>query len=138
VYIDGEQRQETSNPSEENQSTFSDTNKEADSLSRKISALGLGKPQWAHSKESNPFREARDLESETTTSVEDIYEDTSDARVFSSNASDKVYDVDEMLTRKAQKAEEIFARLSEENFESDMLKLKGVLYFILIIQILLL
>jgi hypothetical protein len=138
VYIDGEQRQEeTSNPSEENQNTFSDT-KEADSLSSKMSALGLGKPPRPLSRESKSFREARDLESETTTSVEDIYEDTSDARAFSSNSLDNLYDVDETLMRKAQKAEEILARLSEENFESDMLKLKRVLYLFLIIQILLL
>lgn len=136
MYIEGEQRhEETSNPPEENQSTFSDNNKEAESLSRKMSTLGLGKPPRPHPRESKSFREARDLESETTSSVEDIYEDTSDARAFSSNALPKVYDVDETLMRKAQEADEILAHLSEENSESDRLKLKGVLYLVLIIQI---
>ncbi|XP_078152092.1 uncharacterized protein LOC144547341 isoform X1 [Carex rostrata] len=127
VYIEGEQRQEeTGNPLEENQSTFSDTKREADSLSRKMSALGLGKPPRPRSRGSDSFREAKDLESETTSSVEDIYEDTSEARAFSSNALANVYDVDEALMRKAREADEILARFSKENFESDRLKLKGV------------
>ncbi|KAJ3684594.1 hypothetical protein LUZ61_013758 [Rhynchospora tenuis] len=127
VYMEGEQRLEEANYKlEENQSTFPDTSKEPDSLTRKISALGLGRPPRPHSMESNSFREARDLESETTSSFEDIYEDTSDARAFSSNALVKLCAEDEALMRKAQEADEIHARLSKENFEADGLNLKGM------------
>ncbi|KAJ4807083.1 CAP-gly domain linker [Rhynchospora pubera] len=127
VYMEGERLlEEANNKLEENQSAFPDTNKEPDSLTRKISALGLGRPPRPHSMESNSFREARDLESETTSSFEDIYEDTSDARAFSSNALVELCTEDEALMRKAQEADEILARLSKENFEAAGLNLKGM------------
>ncbi|KAJ3704186.1 hypothetical protein LUZ61_007891 [Rhynchospora tenuis] len=127
VYMEGERRlEEANNKLEESQSAFPDTNKDPDSLTRKISALGLGRPPRPHSMESNSFREARDLESETTSSFEDIYEDTSDARAFSSNALVELCTEDEALMRKAQEADEIHVRLSKENFEADGLNLKGL------------
>lgn len=127
VYIEGEQRKEgVSNMRDENQSTFSENNKEPDSLYRKMSALGLGRPPRVHSVELNSFWEARDVESETTSSVEDIYEDTSYTRAYSANASAKVHDTDEALVRKAKEADEMLAHLSKGNFESDRFKLKGV------------